>query len=208
MGLFPRAGPGAGLTWSADNFQLKVSIMHPAVLTLDHAGLPSHWATWEATVVAKVKGLIAWHAGSEFEVLGGRSRATGLRTMITVPTIVSLKGQRFNGRVPLTNHALFQRDAYICCYCGQQFSRSRLTREHIIPVSRGGKNTWLNCATCCEACNQAKKNLLPEEAGMRLVYVPYEPNVAESLLLSGRNIISDQMEFLTRHVKHAVRPLG
>jgi hypothetical protein len=33
-------------------------------------------------------------------------------------------------------------------------------------------------------------------SGMELVYLPYVPNSTEALILSGRNIIADQMDFL------------
>ncbi len=170
--------------------------MHRTVLTLDQSGRPNHWATWEEAVLLKVKGLVAWHLGEEFEIRGGVSRVTGERTILVVPTIIAVKGQRHARRVPLTNETLFQRDENICCYCGRKFSRKHLTREHVIPVSRGGATSWLNCATCCKDCNNKKQNFLPEEVDMPLLYVPYEPDVSEALLLEGRHIIADQMQFL------------
>lgn len=171
--------------------------MNPSlILTLDQGGLPNRWSDLEEALYYKLKGLIAWGLGENIPVHGGTSRATGERTIIEVPSIIAVENLAFSGRIALTNQALFARDANICCYCGLQFPKSQLTREHIIPVSRGGPNTWTNCATCCKGCNGAKGCMLPEEAGVKLLYVPYEPNTAESLILAGRNIKADQMDYL------------
>jgi 5-methylcytosine-specific restriction endonuclease McrA len=71
-----------------------------------------------------------------------------------------------------------------------------LTRDHVVPASRGGSSAWENCVTACRHCNQRKDDRTPEEAGMKLLAVPYTPNLAEYLILSNRRILADQMEFL------------
>lgn len=57
------------------------------------------------------------------------------------------------------------RDGHKCVYCGQ---KENLTIDHIMPTSRGGKNTWCNMVTACVHCNTTKSNRTPEEAGMYL----------------------------------------
>lgn len=58
--------------------------------------------------------------------------------------------KRFRGIV--TNTLLFARDGYKCQYCGRHRSElkrsERLTREHVKPVSRGGKDVWENSNYC------------------------------------------------------------
>jgi 5-methylcytosine-specific restriction endonuclease McrA len=80
----------------------------------------------------------------------------------------------------VTNTFLFARDDYCCQYCGRHRSelkgRQFLTRDHIVPVSRGGGNSWDNVVTSCSPCNNRKGNRLPEEAGLRLLSDPSEPN--------------------------------
>ena len=51
----------------------------------------------------------------------------------------------------------------------------KLTIDHVIPRSRGGKNDWLNLVTACKKCNQKKGNKTPEEAGMPLLKKPIVP---------------------------------
>jgi hypothetical protein len=47
-----------------------------------------------------------------------------------------------------------------CCYCGKAITGSLiLTREHLVPVSKGGNNTQLNIRACCHICNNKRGNL-------------------------------------------------
>lgn len=171
------------------------------VLVLDRGGRPSRWSSWEDALIYRVKGLVPWHLGEEVPFRGGTARASGQQSVVYVPNIIAVSNEVFDGRVSLTNQNLFQRDDHICCYCGNRFHRSQLTREHIIPVSRGGANTWMNCATACKRCNNRKGARLPEEAGMELLYAPYVPDRTEALILESRNIRRDQMEFLRMCLK-------
>ena len=88
----------------------------------------------------------------------------------------------------------------LCAFCGGLFSPLKLTCDHILPMSRGGRDTWMNVVTACRSCNQRKGSRTPEEARMQLLYEPYVPNRAEFLILANRRILADQMEFLKQHV--------
>ena len=49
--------------------------------------------------------------------------------------------------------------------------------DHIIPVSKGGKTNFLNCVCACKFCNERlKKNLSPQEAGLKLIRQPFIPS--------------------------------
>jgi len=54
----------------------------------------------------------------------------------------------------------------------KKFPSSKLTIDHVLPRSRGGKFKWENIVTCCFACNVKKSNRTPEEAGMSLKKLP------------------------------------
>lgn len=86
--------------------------------------------------------------------------------------------RRFRRQV--TNTFLFARDRYRCQYCGRQQhelkGREALTRDHLIPISRGGLNEWTNVVTACSPCNTRKANRLPAEIGMHPMTVPVEPH--------------------------------
>jgi 5-methylcytosine-specific restriction endonuclease McrA len=51
---------------------------------------------------------------------------------------------------------IFERDAYRCVYCGQQFPVEELTIDHVEPSVRGGDQSDGNLVTACRACNTLK----------------------------------------------------
>ena len=109
-----------------------------------------------------------------------------------------------SGVVSLTNKTLFGRDKHICAYCGGHFTASKLSRDHIVPVSKGGKDNWTNVVTACIKCNLKKSDKLLQDIAMDLLYVPYVPNHYERMILENRNILADQMEYLLTGVpKHS-----
>lgn len=59
--------------------------------------------------------------------------------------------------------SIVQRYRSCCVYCGAEFHWMTLTKDHILPKSRGGKSTNDNFAPACRACNQMKANLTPRE---------------------------------------------
>lgn len=171
------------------------------ILALDIAGRPARWMGWDEAAVLYCRERVAWEAGEgRIRLRGGRSRVTGRRSELLLSTIVAVAGHvpssARSRSPPLTNRALFRRDRYLCLYCGQRFSVSGLTRDHVIPRVHGGRDTWENVASACAACNVRKGARTPEEAGMPLIAVPYAPDLAEWLVLSNRRILADQMRFL------------
>jgi hypothetical protein len=99
----------------------------------------------------------------------------------------------------LTNERLFRRDANICMYCGDFLYKCELTRDYVVPVEKGGTDTWENVVTACRDCHSRKAGLGPDELdaiGMRLLAIPYAPNRAQYIILDGRMILADQMDFL------------
>ncbi|HSI51641.1 MAG TPA: HNH endonuclease [Ideonella sp.] len=180
------------------------------VLQLDVSGRPQAWMTVREAAVLYASDAIAWTLGETFQVLrGGTQRATGLQSRIAVHPIIAVRGsvpsRAWRLSPALTNPKLFARDRQFCAYCGRHFHFDELTREHIVPVSRGGQDTWMNCITACKSCNGHKGNRMPEEARMSLLYLPYVPSLHEDMILRGRRILVDQMEFLLASVPRSSR---
>jgi len=66
---------------------------------------------------------------------------------------------------------VLKRDGYTCGYCGKHGD----TIDHILPRSKGGKDTWLNTVACCSPCNLKKSDRLLEDTGMTLHITPTAP---------------------------------
>lgn len=185
----------------------------PRILKLDAGGLPVEWIDWREAVGLYFTDKIAWEAGSEkIHLRGGRSRDTGLRSALEIDSIIAVRDRshRFaRGLVPpLSRRELFHRDGGLCLYCSKRLHFKEMQIEHVMPRSRGGAHAWTNVVSTCEPCNRHKDNRSPEEAGMKLMALPYEPNLAEWLILANRRILSDQQAFLQRLSPKRDRPLN
>ena len=187
------------------------TVIDPLILRLDIAGRPQRWIPWQDAVILDAREMIAWTAGERtFTFHGGFNRLRGCRSRITVNSIIAVRGYSRNAGderlvPPLSNRELFLRDGHLCMYCGRELPGYLLTRDHLIPLSRGGADCWSNVVTACRGCNHAKGSRTPDEAGMALLAVPYVPNRAEYLVLSNRRILADQMEFLKKRFRRSSR---
>jgi 5-methylcytosine-specific restriction endonuclease McrA len=184
------------------------------ILRLDVSGTPIRWIPCEEAACLYTRNMVAWTTGERVYTLrGGWNRATRAQSRLEVHSIIAVKrsyaGQHIKRNIPpLNNRELFLRDGHLCMYCGLSFSEGRLTRDHVRPLSRGGRDRWTNVVAACRGCNTRKGNRTPEEAGMGLLAVPYAPNWAEFLALSNRRILADQMEFLRTQFKSGTRLLS
>jgi CRISPR/Cas system Type II protein with McrA/HNH and RuvC-like nuclease domain len=70
-------------------------------------------------------------------------------------------------KVPLSRENVYRRDNFECVYCGD-YNRKTLTLDHVVPQSKGGKDTWDNLVTACRKCNSEKSNLTLEEYGKEI----------------------------------------
>lgn len=68
--------------------------------------------------------------------------------------LVDGKRHFINGRLRFT---VFVRDHFRCVYCGTTAVNTTLQLDHVIPVSRGGKDDLENLVTACLDCNIGKK---------------------------------------------------
>ena len=173
------------------------------ILKLDVAGQPRGWISAQEAISAYARGGVVYGIGNPLPpVFGGIQRATGQRSRIELQPIIALEGRvrpRFS--LPLCNATLFRRDDHRCLYCGHQYSRRELTRDHVLPTSRGGSNRWENVVAACRRCNWQKDNRTPEEAGMPLLAVPFRPNTWEWHFLARERVLADQMDYLSRQFR-------
>lgn len=177
------------------------------VLRTDVAGMPLEWIDYREAVRLYHMQQVAYACGSLlYRLRGGTNARSGERTVVEVSSIIATVGhshnpgtQRADYVPPLNNETLFKRDGYLCMYCGGRFVTQQLSRDHITPFCRGGRDVWTNVVTACRRCNNAKAYKTPEEAGMQLLAVPFTPTYAEYIYLKGRRVLADQMEYLVAH---------
>ena len=177
------------------------------VLRTDVAGMPLEWVHFKEAVRLYHLEQVAYSCGSLlYTIHGGINALTGKQSILQINSIIATHGNthalmkaRDRYVPPLNNPALFRRDANLCLYCGNRFSKSDLSRDHVTPLSQQGEDSWNNVVTACKRCNSHKAGRTPEAADMQLLAVPFTPSHAEYVYLQGKTILVDQMEFLLAH---------
>src|SRR6185503_2203100 len=137
--------------WHAFSYNQQ---MDPLVLTVDMAGLPQAWVALEEAITYHAKQMVAWSLGAVVREFRGGWQRDGSRSRLATKSILSIKGSagRPHSHTPgLTNPMLFARDRQVCAYCGGRFLYRDLSRDHIVPASRGGRDTWMNSVTACRS---------------------------------------------------------
>lgn len=99
---------------------------------------------------------------------------------IPVPAVVMLNNYFYKQRgVRFCKSNVFLRDDYTCQYCGKFYyhEQEKLTYDHVIPKSKGGRTKWENIITSCMKCNVEKKDELRDP--IRMPYSPTYYQLAE-----------------------------
>jgi len=133
---------------------------------------------------------------------GGYDHEVAIRTIddfFYLPTALVLKNYV---RIPYytmrpTRKNVFRRDSYTCQYTGERLALRDATIDHIIPTSRGGKNTWENMVTCSRMVNQRKGDRDLQESGFKLIRPARAPSRAE-LLINAYPEMKEWQQFLPR----------
>ncbi|MBD0345947.1 MAG: HNH endonuclease, partial [Coleofasciculus sp. Co-bin14] len=92
----------------------------------------------------------------DFSSSGKGYRVRSPSVVILVPEQIRLTitdAERVWRVPPVNRREVLRRDKHACQYCG---STKKLTLDHVIPRSKGGKHTWDNVVTACERCNSQK----------------------------------------------------
>lgn len=94
--------------------------------------------------------------------------------------------------VPVSRRGVLRRDDHRCGYCGS----SATTIDHILPRSRGGKDTWENLVACCLRCNNQKGDRTPSEMNWTLAVAPKAPHGTSWLVRGVERGVPDWEEYL------------
>lgn len=166
------------------------SVIHQRVLLLNGS-------TWEPlSVITVPRAMNLLLAGKAIVVEETGEFLRTVRDKFPVPSVIAL---RTYVNVPRrkahwSRKGVLVRDSYICIYCGVEpgmlqkdkvMTKNDFTIDHIVPRSRGGKDTWTNTACACAACNHRKGDRLPNEAGMKLAWEPKTPRTSYLVIALG-----------------------
>jgi len=147
-------------------------------------------ASYEPLAVITRKRALSLMARGRVEAACQDSLAlSGVSTVLHIPSVIRLRRYINVPRrgAQWTRKNVLQRDNFTCAYCGIQpgqrqrgviLTHNNMTVDHILPVSRNGKNTWSNTICACQACNSRKGNRTPHEASMKLLWEPKTPRVS------------------------------
>jgi 5-methylcytosine-specific restriction endonuclease McrA len=138
----------------------------------------------------------------EWLTLPIRDQDNAIRTVrgsIRMPTVIVLANF---ARVPkkrpkLSARGIRERDGNRCQYTGALLKPDEGSLDHVLPRSRGGRDSWENLVWASKAINARKGNRLPQEAGLKLLSVPRAPKeLPASALIRNAHDVADWGLFL------------
>lgn len=124
--------------------------------------------------------LNGWISHSEMRLKFPTDHEQFVRTaklVFMIPRVIRIRNcqEQPKHEVKFTKKNVLVRDGHRCQYCGKRYQASKLTVDHIVPKSRGGRSVWTNIVTACHDCNIRKGGKLPWEVGMKLTRQPTVP---------------------------------
>ncbi len=147
-----------------------ISLLNRSVLVLNQSYEPIHICSVRRAIILIFRGRA--EIVEALEDLSLRS----VSSLYPVPSVVRLD---IYLRIPpkplaLTKRNVLKRDGNQCQYCGTK--RAKLTVDHVIPRTRGGKDSWENLVCACQRCNNLKGNRTVEQVGLKMIRKPRRPN--------------------------------
>lgn len=144
------------------------SIINQPVLVLNENYLPLNICQVRRAVVLVL-------IGKAEVVEDGRGHFFSINSEYDIPSVIRLVYLIRRKMQPrkMTKLEIFNRDKFICQYCGREVSE--LTLDHVIPRRHHGQHSWENVVTACIPCNRRKADMTPAEAGMPLLRQPRMP---------------------------------
>ena len=122
------------------------------VLVVDKGGMPKDWCNFEMAACYYAKNKVLWELGEKMKTMLGGHNERGEQSRIDISCIIGVSGpllgdKFYNQQTIFADRmTLYSRDRHLCAYCGDVFSSSQLTIDHVHPKSRGGQrreNFWL-----------------------------------------------------------------
>lgn len=118
---------------------------------------------------------LSWEEWIKLPVRDGDGVIHTPNFLVRAPTVIVARNYaRMPKKRPrLDRRGVGQRDEYTCVYTGVHCPDGNL--DHVLPRSRGGRDSWENLVWADRKVNHAKGSRTPEEAGLRLRRKPFKP---------------------------------
>jgi 5-methylcytosine-specific restriction endonuclease McrA len=154
---------------------------HCVLLNADYSFL--NLVNWRRAFCLLAKGKVEIVRDSAHTIRNARGEELKVPAVMR---LIKLIRTIYRSSVSFTKRNVLVRDRFKCAYCGTR--KERLSIDHIIPKSKGGKTNFENCVAACKACNLKKGGCTPREARMYLKARPYQPTISEFLRLKFENL--------------------
>ena len=138
-------------------------------LVLDRGYQPHRIISWQRAVLMLFDGKVEVVEEYEEDI---RSVSISIKMPAVVRLLRAVQSQR---GVKFSRMNVATRDDFRCQYCERRLPLSKLTYDHVVPRSQGGRTHWENIVMACQTCNRVKAGRTPEQAGMRLLKEPRRP---------------------------------
>jgi 5-methylcytosine-specific restriction endonuclease McrA len=148
------------------NIYIKTNVMKVLVLNMDYSPINITTLTKGFKLVFKGKAEVVTH-DEENPIVTDR-KDYRRPSVIRLLRYIYLPYKKVN----LSRQNIYRRDDHKCIYCGDS---ENLTLDHVLPKSKGGKNTWTNLVTCCGNCNVRKGDTLLKDTDMVMRHKPFKP---------------------------------
>lgn len=153
-------------------------------------GMPITVLSWKSSIK-----LVYFRNRSVFPLLWHDKYIRSATIEWRLPSVIMVSVANVSPYLSLTRKNVYIRDDYTCQWCGKHYGTSELSIDHVLPVSRGGTNTWRNVVTSCRKCNNQKGNLTGEEYEQRFnKRLLNRPIVANRKVLFKKYLIDDRYE--------------
>ncbi len=175
------------------------------VLNIDYSALKI--ITWQRAITLEMLNNDVPELGLEVvEYYKDKTVRSAGGKVFKIPSIMkTTKFIKKRKKVPLKKRNVFNRDKYMCVYCGRQLSDKNITIDHVVSRHEwrvrklpGNPHCWTNVVSSCKSCNFKKGSLSVESAGLKLSKKPVEPSYNDFLRqsLAGRDCPNEWKVYL------------
>jgi 5-methylcytosine-specific restriction endonuclease McrA len=144
---------------------------------------------------------VTWAEWLTLPVRAGDRAVRTVRGEVRIPAvIVAVNFARVPRRRPTLNaRNIRERDGGRCQYTGRELGPGEGNLDHVVPRSRGGRDSWENLVWAAREVNTRKGNRLPHEAGLRLLRQPSAPReVPVTTLIRNAHGVAEWELFLSQ----------